>query len=97
VVAVTSAVWGVSCLASGQVQYYWPVWVGGPWAVLLILASIGGLASGAPRKMVEERERKALAKERKRERRALKAEASSTKPEKGDMSAFRAADTPDPG
>ena len=111
VVLVTSAVWGISSLASGGLDYFWPVWVAGPWGLFLVVVTVGGLASGAPRKMVEERERKALAKERKRERRALQAEAiargelpaakpgtkPAKKPENGDMSASRAADTPDHG
>ena len=86
---VTSAVWAISGLASGGLHYYWPVWVAGPWGLVLIVASIGGLASGAPRKMVAERERKALAKERKRERKALKAagdEPPFPDDEKGGMS-----------
>jgi hypothetical protein len=77
VVVVTSAVWAITSLASGGVDYFWPVWVAGPWGLCLIVASIGGLASGAPRKMVEDRERRALAKERKRERKALRAETAA--------------------
>jgi hypothetical protein len=75
VVAITTAVWAVSCLAAGQINYYWPVWVGGPWAVFLVIATVGGLAGGAPRKMVADRERKALAQDHQQKRRALQREA----------------------
>jgi Domain of unknown function (DUF1707) len=74
-VSITTAIWLVSCLAAQDLNYFWPVWVAGPWGVVLLWYSIGGLASGQPREMVEERERKALAKQRKRERKALAAEA----------------------
>jgi hypothetical protein len=74
-VSITTAIWLVSSLASRDMSYFWPIWVAGPWGVVLLWYTIGGLASGQPRKMVEERERKALAKERKRERKALAAEA----------------------
>jgi hypothetical protein len=74
-VAITTAIWLVSSLAGRDLQYFWPIWVAGPWGVVLLWYTIGGLASGQPRKMVAERERKALAKQRKRERKALAAEA----------------------
>jgi len=76
-VSITTAIWVVSCIAAGELTYFWPIWVGGPWGVVLLWYTIGGLASGQPRKMVEERERKALAKQRKRERKALEAEVAA--------------------
>jgi hypothetical protein len=74
-VLITTAVWGVSSLASGELIYFWPVWVALPWGFFMVVATVGGLASGAPRKMVAERERKALAKERQQRRRELQREA----------------------
>jgi hypothetical protein len=74
-VSITTAIWLVSSLASAAVVYFWPIWVAGPWGVVLLWYTIGGLASGQPRKMVEERERKALAKQLKRERKAQAAAA----------------------
>jgi hypothetical protein len=56
-VAITTAIWLVSSLAGRELQYFWPIWVAGPWGVVLIWHTIGGLAGGQPRKMVEERER----------------------------------------
>jgi hypothetical protein len=75
VVGITSVVWGVSSLAAAEVLYFWPIWVGVPWGLFLVLVTVGGLASGDPQKMVAARERKALAREHRRERRALEADA----------------------
>ncbi|MFF5080226.1 DUF1707 domain-containing protein [Actinoplanes sp. NPDC000266] len=93
VTLLTTAIWLITSLAGNEWQYFWPIWVAGPWGVLQLFATIGGLAGGAPRKMVEERERKRERKERKRERRALKASPA----EKWDMSDSKVADTPDHG
>lgn len=49
VVGITSAIWLVSCLTSGELQYYWPVWVAGPWGVVLLVSTITGLLGGAPK------------------------------------------------
>lgn len=92
-VAVTTAVWAIASLGAGEFQYYWPFWIAGPWGVFLVMSSIAGLVNGAPRRMVEERERKALAKERKRQRKALKAatlardEIPASEAQKGGLSA----------
>jgi hypothetical protein len=74
VVTLTTAIWAVTSIASGGLVYFWPVWVAGPWGAFLLWTTIGGLATGQPRKTVAERERKELAKQRKRERKALEAE-----------------------
>jgi hypothetical protein len=71
VVGLCTVIWGVISLASFEVQYFWPVWVAMPWGLALAVYTFGGLASGAPQKLAEERERKALAKEHRRQRRAL--------------------------
>ncbi len=71
VVGLCTVIWGVISLASFEVQYFWPVWVAVPWGLALGVATVGGLATGAPRKMADDRARKELARERRRERRAL--------------------------
>jgi hypothetical protein len=75
VVGITSAIWLVTCLGSGELTYYWPFWVAVPWGVVLVWQTIAGLAGGEPRKQSAERARKELARQRKRERKALEAEA----------------------
>ncbi|BFU47065.1 DUF1707 domain-containing protein [Krasilnikovia sp. MM14-A1004] len=76
-VAVTTAVWGATSLASGHAGYYWPIWVAGPWGAVLLWQTVAGLASGEPRRQAE-RQARELAKEQarqlKRERRALGAD-----------------------
>jgi hypothetical protein len=74
-VMITSTIWAAASLAAGKLQYFWPIWVAGPWGLVLIWQTIGGLASGQPQKLAEARERKELAKQRKRERKALEDEA----------------------
>jgi len=74
-VTITTAIWLVSSLAAGDLLYFWPVWVAGPWGAVLLWQTVGGLASGQPQKLAAERDRKELAKQRKRERKALEAEA----------------------
>ena len=101
-VGITVAVWAVTSITSSDWLYFWPFWVAVPWGLVLVFHTVSGLASGAPRKMVEERERKALAKERKRQRKALKAEADHAElprsaSEKSPMSDSRVFDTPDHG
>jgi hypothetical protein len=71
VVGLCTVIWGVISLASFEVQYFWPVWVAMPWGLALAVYTVGGLTGGAPQKMAAERERKALAKEHRRQRRAL--------------------------
>jgi len=75
VVGITSVIWLISCLAAGELNYFWPVWVAGPWGAFLVLVTLGGLANGEPRKQAEKKARREHAKQLKRERKALEAEA----------------------
>jgi hypothetical protein len=75
VVGVTSAIWLISCIAAQELNYFWPAWVAGPWGAVLVFVTIAGLASGEPRKQAEKRARREQAKQLKRERKALEAEA----------------------
>ncbi|MEV4638275.1 DUF1707 domain-containing protein [Actinoplanes sp. NPDC049548] len=77
VVGITVAIWAVTCLATGGLTYFWPVWVAGPWGLVLVFATVSGLVGGEPRKRAVRRARKEQAKQLKRERRALEAEAIS--------------------
>lgn len=84
VVAVTTAIWLISSIGSGELLFFWPIWVAGPWGAVLVVATMSGLASGEPRKQAEKRARKEQAKQLKRERRALTDEGSdsASKPDK---------------
>ncbi|GAB1644978.1 hypothetical protein KRMM14A1259_54010 [Krasilnikovia sp. MM14-A1259] len=79
-VAVTTAVWLATSVASGHPGYYWPIWVAGPWGAVLLWQTISGLAGGEPRRQAVERARKEQARQLRRERRTLEAGAASPGP-----------------
>ena len=66
-VAIVVAIWAVICLMTTQWLYFWPAWVAGPWGAVLLVSTIGGLASGEPQKWAADKARK---RERKRDRQA---------------------------
>jgi len=71
VVGITTVIWLVSSIAAQDLLYFWPVWVAGPWGVLLIWQTVGGLAQREPQAWqakIDKAERKKLAK---KERKAL--------------------------
>ncbi|TYC04020.1 DUF1707 domain-containing protein [Micromonospora sp. WP24] len=69
VVPVTVGVWVISSLSSGELLYFWPGWVAGPWGMLLLLRTVGGLNAGEPQRWMEKRERRRERKQAKRDRR----------------------------
>jgi uncharacterized protein DUF1707 len=94
---VLTAIWAISGFGD-----YWPGWIIGIWAAALLWRTINGLITGAPRRMVEEREARELREREEKERRALDAErrAQQSLPprEKNtDMSGSSGGDTPDLG
>jgi hypothetical protein len=58
VVTVCVAIWLVTVVASGELTYFWPVWVAGPWGAVLLARTAGGLVSGEPHRWAERRERR---------------------------------------
>jgi hypothetical protein len=71
VVGITTVIWLVSSIAAGDLLYFWPIWVAGPWGVLLVWQTVGGLAQHEPQAWqakIDKAERKKLAK---KERKAL--------------------------
>lgn len=64
-------IWGVTALASNDLVFYWPVWVLGPWGVVLLLRTAAGLAQGEPRKHAAESEHRRRLREHKQERKTL--------------------------
>lgn len=40
--AITLVIWVATSAASGQLLYFWPVWVIGPWAAAMLLSRVGG-------------------------------------------------------
>lgn len=45
-VSVNVVIWLLVCISSGQLIYFWPIWVAGPWGAVLFALSISGLARG---------------------------------------------------
>jgi hypothetical protein len=75
VVAITVVIWLISSLAAKELLYFWPIWVAGPWGVVLLLQTIGGLSSGTPQKWQAEIDAAERKKQAKKVRKALEAEA----------------------
>ena len=58
VVSTCVLIWGVSSLMSGQVLYFWPGWVAGPWGAVLLVQTVVGLGHREPQRWVAGRERR---------------------------------------
>jgi hypothetical protein len=71
VVSITIGVWLVSAIASTEWIYFWPVWVAGPWGLILIWQTVGGLSSGEPQRWQAKIDRAERKKQVKRERKAI--------------------------
>ncbi|MEV4618666.1 DUF1707 domain-containing protein [Asanoa sp. NPDC049573] len=56
-VTIVVAIWAVICLMTAQWLYFWPAWVAGPWGAVLLISTIGGLASGEPQKWAADQAR----------------------------------------
>ncbi|MEV6634181.1 DUF1707 domain-containing protein [Actinoplanes sp. NPDC051470] len=69
-VGICVAIW-VLAGVDGDWGFFWPLWVAGPWGVILVWQTISGLSNDEPRKWHAKNERKKLKKEQKRERKEL--------------------------
>ena len=72
-VGICVAIWLFTSLG-GDWEYFWPIWVAGPWGVILIWQTVAGLTNGEPQKWHDRNERKKLKKERKRQKEAQQKE-----------------------
>jgi len=68
---ILTLIWAFGSVFSDGPEYYWPVWVVGPWGVLLLLRTAGGLTQGEPRKHALESEHRQRLREHRRERKML--------------------------
>ncbi|MFD0783397.1 DUF1707 domain-containing protein [Micromonospora azadirachtae] len=68
VVPIVLAVWAITSVAAGDLLYFWPGWVAGPWGALLLVRTVGGLAGGEPQRWTEKRERRRRRRRAKRDR-----------------------------
>ena len=46
---IVLGIWLATSVASGELLYPWPVWVIGPWGVVLLAQSVGGRGAGRDR------------------------------------------------
>jgi hypothetical protein len=68
-------IWAVASVMNGDVIYFWPGWVGGPWGALLLVQTVTGLLAGEPQRWAAKEARKEA--EREVRRRAIKRELTS--------------------
>ena len=68
-VLINVVIWAAVSLGNGELIYFWPVWVGGPWGAVLLVITISGLLSGQPRQLAGHRERDADRRARRQARR----------------------------
>jgi len=68
---ILTTIWLITSIASSELAYYWPVWVVGPWGVVLAYQTVSGLAKGEPRRFVADQEHRRQLREHRRERKAL--------------------------
>ncbi|HEX7744767.1 MAG TPA: DUF1707 domain-containing protein [Micromonosporaceae bacterium] len=57
-VPIVVAIWAVISLMSGELQYFWPGWVAGPWGGVLLVTTVTGLAKGEPQRWAAKQARK---------------------------------------
>lgn len=70
-VGICVGIWGVTSLMSADWIYFWPGWVAGPWGVVLLVQTVGGLASGEPQRWAAKRARKQAERELRRQAKEL--------------------------
>ena len=58
VVVVCVVIWAVASVLNGEVEYFWPGWVAGPWGALLFAQMIRGLLAGEPQRWAAREARK---------------------------------------
>jgi hypothetical protein len=57
-VGVNVVIWLLVSISIGELAYFWPMWVAGPWGAVLLVATIGGLGRGEPQRWADKQARK---------------------------------------
>lgn len=47
---IVLTIWGLISLSVGELTYFWPMWVIGPWGAVLLLRMLSGWESGGTRR-----------------------------------------------
>jgi hypothetical protein len=76
--AFFTIIWALGWVFGGDPVFYWPAWIVGPWALVLLLRTAGGLASGEPRKHALEAEHRQRLRAHRLERKMLYRQAIAT-------------------
>jgi hypothetical protein len=76
-VAICTVIWLVASMGSGDVRYFWPIWVAGPWGLLLIWQTVSGLTADEPQKWQAKLDKAERKKQLKKERQALERDENS--------------------
>jgi hypothetical protein len=58
VVVVCTAIWAVISILGGELTYFWPGWVAGPWGAVILAQTIRGLLAGEPQRWAAKEARK---------------------------------------
>ncbi|MFE0593443.1 DUF1707 domain-containing protein [Micromonospora echinospora] len=66
VVALVTAIWGVTALMAGETYYFWPGWVAGPWGAVRLVQTVSGLARGEPARWAAKQEKRRRKREARR-------------------------------
>jgi hypothetical protein len=73
--AFFTLIWLLPLFFAGELVFYWPVWVIGPWGAVLVMKTVEGLATGKPRRHAEAEAFRHRLRQHKRERKAFEARA----------------------
>lgn len=74
-VLVNLVIWAAVSIGDRDPAYFWPIWVAGPWGIVLIWQTVGGLSRQEPQAWQAKLDKAERKKQAKRERKALEAEA----------------------
>jgi hypothetical protein len=66
-----TVIWALGWVFAGEPVSYWPVWIIGPWGILLLLRTVSGLTTGEPHKHAQEAEHRQRLREHRLERKML--------------------------
>ncbi len=77
VASITIGVWLIASIAAGDPLYFWPIWVAGPWGIMLIWQTVAGLSQQEPQKWQAKLDKAERKKQLKKERKALERESGA--------------------
>jgi hypothetical protein len=58
VLGICAVIWAVTSIVNGEVLYFWPGWVAGPWGLLVLFNTVRGLVTDEPQQWAAKEARK---------------------------------------